>query len=696
MNSHVLSPRGRPKRGRHEDLSLPLLRSRLVVALAALAIPLAVLVAPPATAVPGLVTLPGSTFEIDEDANLKLDNSGYTDWSILTDPNGPEIRAVDLPTGQNDDSYKGGVKEDTECPGETTGGIPNNKSDLLTFHVYEEPATTGNKGFLNLAWSRVSDPSGTTLMDFEFNQSQVDCSDGPNKVRTGDGNGPATDDLLIEYAIDQGGARANISARWWQGSAWGPSVVLSAGTACGGGPCAIGTISQSPIPGTESDGLVADTATMQPRTFGEAQIDLRLIFDDTKCTSFGSAMLKSRSSDAFTSQLKDFISPVGIDLKNCGKVIIRKQTLPDEDPNTTEFSYTKQFNTDPSSLNTFTLMDDGVQDYGQTVLFGSGYTVEEATPPTGWTFKSLDCSASSGVTPTILGAKVTFAIDDENDVLDCTYTNEALGTVVIKKVINDGAAYNQSFAFTTSTLTGGNFSLTPTGTGEAGSAHKTFSNLSTGVTYDASETVPINWNLVSSTCDDSDSTPAAIKLNPGETVTCTFVNEVERGAILIKKERKHAADGTGNHPHAGVTFTVTGGSTPSGGTTDVSDANGYACVDNLVVSALAGNYSVTETVPSGYVAKSTNPQTGIAVSESTCAGKKAADPVVHDAYFLNIPLTNLTVSVDSQVNGGTASTIECALAAADPDASTGADGDGSFTKNDLEPGTYTCTVVIDP
>ena len=50
------------------------------------------------------------------------------DWA-----NVDEIRATDVATGTNDDSYKGGVKEDTSCPDETTGSIPNNKSDLLTF-----------------------------------------------------------------------------------------------------------------------------------------------------------------------------------------------------------------------------------------------------------------------------------------------------------------------------------------------------------------------------------------------------------------------------------------------------------------------------------------------------------------------------------------------------------------------------------
>ena len=100
----------------------------------------------------GLATLTGSNFEIDDNANLKLDDGpSFVDWGTLAHPDGPELRATDLATGQNDDSYKGGVKEDTTCPGEVTGSIPNNKSDLLTFHVNEEAGTGGHPGFLNLA-----------------------------------------------------------------------------------------------------------------------------------------------------------------------------------------------------------------------------------------------------------------------------------------------------------------------------------------------------------------------------------------------------------------------------------------------------------------------------------------------------------------------------------------------------------------
>jgi Prealbumin-like fold domain len=623
-------------------------------------------------------SLAGSNFELDVDANLKLDDGAPSiDWASLAHPNGPERRATDVATGQNDDSYKGGVKEDTACPDETTGSIPNNKSDLLTFSVYEEPGSGTHPGFLHLAWSRVTDPSGTTLMDFEFNQSSTGCAIGPNNLRT-------AGDLLIEYAIDQGGSRAELTARVWSGTAWGPPSDLDVPSAtCGGGPCAAGTINQSVIPFGESDGLIT-TGQKEARTFGEASIDLRLIFQPDKCTTFGSAMIKSRSSDSFTSQLKDFISPLDIELTNCGRVIIRKQTDPDESPNATEFGYTKAFATDPTTANTFTLTDDGVQTFNG-VLFGTGYTVTEDVIPSGWDFVSVNCSASTGVTPTIAGAQVTFAIDDEDDVLDCTYTNRARGTIIVEKVTDDGFG---SFDFTSNTLSPSAFSLTTTAAGAAGKDSETFLDLSPG-TYDVGETVPAGWNLVSGMCDDG-STPASIGLSGGETVTCTFHDARERGAIEITKTRKHAASGSGDHPQVGVTFTITGGELPAAGVTAVTLADGKVCVSGLVVSSLVGDYTVTETVPTGYVAKSTNPQTAT-VAEGTCASGPAL------VSFQNMPLTNITVSVDSQVDGGTASTIDCTLSDTSiASGSTAANGDGSVTASNLEPGTYVCTIVVDP
>jgi hypothetical protein len=608
-------------------------------------------------------SLAGSNFEIDVDANLKVDDSAPSiDWASVT-----ETRRIDAATGTNDDSYAGGAKEDDACPGTTTGSIPNNKSDLLSFGAYVEPEA-GGPGFLNLFWSRVNEPSGTTLMDFELNQSSTLCANGVNPVRT-------AGDLLIEYRIEQGGAVASIKVRTWTGSAWGPAVDLTAAA------LAAGTINSSPIPVAESDGL-ATVNPISPRTFGEAQLDLDFVFDEGSCESFGSAFLKSRASDSFTSQLKDFIRPVPVNITNCGKVVIHKQTDPDEDPNTTDFGYKKSFGTDPETANTFTLKDDGTATF-VNVLFGSGYTVVEDVIPSGWDFADLDCDASVGVTPSINGATVTFAIDNSADVLECTYTNRARGAIVVEKITDDGFG---SFDFTSSTLTPSPFTLTTTAAGDAGKDSETFGDLNPG-TYDVAETVPAGWNLVSATCDDG-SDPASIGLSGGETVTCTFHDARETGAIEITKTRKHAADGSGDQPHAGVTFTVTGGELPAAGVTAVTDANGVACVDGLQF----GNYTVTEIVPAGYVSDDATEDVSVD-TESDCGDGNEATVSFH-----NTPLTNLSVAVDSQVPGGTHSSIVCEdTGGVIGSAGTGFDTDDvNLGVNDLEPGTYTCTVVIDP
>jgi Prealbumin-like fold domain len=194
-------------------------------------------------------------------------------------------------------------------------------------------------------------------------------------------------------------------------------------------------------------------------------------------------------------------------------------------------------------------------------------------------------------------------------------------------------------------------------------------------TYAVAETpVPANWTLTSFTCDDG-SDPAAIDLGVNETVTCTATNTLNQGALAIHKDRKHAADGPGDHPHEGVSFSVSGVADPV-----VTDENGNACVEGL----LPGDYTVTETVPAGYVSDDAEKPYTV-VNGTTCATAVAVN-------FTNTPLTNVSVSVDSQVDGGTASTVDCT----GTPVSTDANGDVTVPLNDLQPQTLTCEIVIDP
>jgi hypothetical protein len=523
--------------------------------------------------------LPGSNFEID-DGNLRVDGAAPAlDWANVA-----EQRQADTASGPGDESFGQGTKEDTAVPTVVNGSIPPNKSDLLTFGVYLEENAAGR--FLNMFWHRVQEPNGTTNMDFEFNKSSVLSANGVTPVRT-------SGDVLIQYDLSRGGSTPTLwLSRWIDGSEGGTAADCQANNSL---PCweervnltaagdATGSINNVAIPAAESDGLGAISA----RTFGEAQVDLGALGGGDGCQVFASAYLKSRSSDSFNSELKDFVPPETLDIDQCASVIIRKVTIPPSDPATVQFGYTKDIDTSPASANTFTLGHGQNQSY-DNVLLGNDYTVVEDVIPANWQFTSLDCSASTGIAPEdiqIVGALVTFDMNDASDILDCTYTNSR-----------------------------------------------------------------------------------------------------RLGAIEITKTRKHAADGPGNHPHAGVSFTVTGGNLPAGGTVVQTNAAGVACLDGLVF----GDYVVTESVPTGYASDDSVKETAVGANSDCGDGNEA------ELSFHNTPLTNVTVSVDSQVPGGTASKINCGAG----DVDTGLDGDGSTSVNNLSPTapavTLTCTVTVDP
>ncbi|MGR0221051.1 prealbumin-like fold domain-containing protein [Agromyces sp. ZXT2-6] len=272
------------------------------------------LIGGPAQAAHPEVSLAGSEFEIDTDANLRVDDPAppSLDWANVS-----EARQPDEPSGSDDDSFGQGSKEDTAVPSVVSGSIPPNKSDLLTFGTYLEATAGGD--FLHMFWHRVQEPSGTTNMDFEFNQSETISANGVTPVRT-------AGDLLIQYDLSQGGTNPQLFLSEWVTTGdkslceasnstpcWGDRINLSASGD------ATGSINTSPIPSAEADGL----GDISARTFGEATVDFSAIVGD-ECVAFGSAYLKSRSSDSFTAALKDFIAPLDTGINNCGALVIEK------------------------------------------------------------------------------------------------------------------------------------------------------------------------------------------------------------------------------------------------------------------------------------------------------------------------------------------------------------------------------------
>jgi hypothetical protein len=623
-------------------------------------------------------SLPGSNFEIDVDANLKVDDPAPSiDWASVS-----ESRQDDEPTGRDDDSYAGGSKEDDACPGTTTGSIPNNKSDLLTFGAYVEPEA-GGPGFLHLFWTRVQEPSGTTLMDFELNQSSTDCGNGVNPVRT-------VGDLLIEYRIEQGGATATLQVREWTGSAWGAAQDL---TAIG---AATGTINSSAIPAADSDGLIS-TGELSPRTFGEASLDLDFILDETTCESFGSAFLKSRASDSFTSQLKDFIEPTPVNIQNCGALkVIKVDDVGDplagaeftlyESDGDTEFEpgTDDPVATDPDGNPLVcTTGGDGTCTMGP-VVFGE-YWLDETVVPAGH-------SKASGLPQLI-------TIDSPTTVEVGPFENaRKRGSIVVEKENEAGAP-----------LAGAEFALDADGNPATTddqmpiplmaleTARFCIDNLLFG-TYTVVETVvPDGYTPETLTQTFEVTTESACADRVMTPPDLTFQNVRKPGAILITKTAKDASVPSGSSLLEGATFAVTDSDgNEVTGSPVTTDANGEACVDGLIVGEA---YTVTETgVPVGFeVDPSATGQVTI-TDDAVCSEPTG---LVDGIGFDNAPLSQITVDFDSLaagVNGGrTAATIDCAGLTASPPDETPSDFDDNvevFTN--LKEGTYTCTVVIDP
>ena len=180
----------------------------LVALLAAGATALAVVLVGSAATLPGSVfeiTIPGGTVG----ANLIVDTPGNLDWANVSENRRPTSRP-----GQGR-LVPGRHQEDTVCPGEVDGSLPNNKSDLLTFGGYFEAEVDG-PGFLTSS-GRASTTRAARPLWTSSSTSTTACASGPNVIRT-------EGDVLLQFDVDQGGAQAHLSRRTWNGSSWGPAT----------------------------------------------------------------------------------------------------------------------------------------------------------------------------------------------------------------------------------------------------------------------------------------------------------------------------------------------------------------------------------------------------------------------------------------------------------------------------------------
>jgi len=168
------------------------------------------------------------------------------------------------------------------------------------------------------------------------------------------------------------------------------------------------------------------------------------------------------------------------------------------------------------------------------------------------------------------------------------------------------------------------------------------------------------------------------------------------GAILVTKTGKDkncvsssttisngTCTGAATAVLSGAKFTVNGVQKTTG-------ANGQACFDGLTIGT---SYSVTEdSAPTGYGIDAAT--RNVTVTKAATCTSGSPDPV----SVTDTPLTNILARATAVVQGTTNSTVNCTNAAGSTVATSGTNADPATaqTTTGLAPGTYTCTIVIDP
>ena len=202
------------------------------------------------------------------------------------------------------------------------------------------------------------------------------------------------------------------------------------------------------------------------------------------------------------------------------------------------------------------------------------YTITE-TVPSGWAISGVNCNVSHFADFTLGYLEVT--LEPGVDAI-CTFENTLTGTIVIEK--RTAPSGGTGFNFTQDIDTSGSFELDD---GEV----ITFTDVLPDA-YRVTESAFANGRLTGLRCDDANSTvdlatsTANIKLDPGETVRCTFTNSADDFIIIEKL----------TNPPGGTGFNFTHNIIPSPSSFSLDDG------DFEIFEVVTGTYTITETDPS--------------------------------------------------------------------------------------------------
>ena len=224
------------------------------------------------------------------------------------------------------------------------------------------------------------------------------------------------------------------------------------------------------------------------------------------------------------------------------------------------------------------------------------------------------------------------------------------------------------------------------------------------------------------TDDDSRSTHGSGTCSSDE---CDFHNRL--ATLIIEKVAKDLRSGSTPSLLGGASFRIcpspidnsvtcdnNNNPTTGGLVVQDNDANDvFSTIGGLIciAGATPGTYTVTETqAPSGY-AKDSTTKTGVNTTADTCANRLATTPIdtSENVRLVNTPLGEIAITFKSLPDNNTSGTgatraqIDCTSinevtenGGADTTPYPGTLDDFNETFTNLAPGTYTCTIFVDP
>lgn len=250
------------------------------------------------------------------DWNSFTNNSTATAWRFTQVP--PGDGAGEESTGNPDDIYNGGVKQDRNCPATKEGslGSGSGKIDLTRIYLAHQKLPTPDTSdgatehdYLFIAWGRVDgSDAASSHVGYEFNRGTVSCGGTGGLVNRIAG------DRLFVFDFSGGDADAQVTLRTWITS--GTCEVSNNTPPCWGAP-QTGLVFDGDVNSGSAvdDDIQGDSLGLVQ--FGEAGIDLTAAGIDP-CDLSGLVTGVSRSSgDSGSAQMKDKVGPEPFQLPGC-------------------------------------------------------------------------------------------------------------------------------------------------------------------------------------------------------------------------------------------------------------------------------------------------------------------------------------------------------------------------------------------